>query len=136
MIKYIRYVKQYSMSAQKKAILVTYPNRQILNEASSLAHAAGYVLERIITQKHITRSRYGIGSGKAEELKEIAVDTDCDVLIFDEVLKASQHYNLASLCKIEVIDREGLILKIFDRRASTEESKIQIKLAQLRYDMV
>jgi GTP-binding protein HflX len=44
-------------------------------------------------------------------------------------------YNLASLCKVEIVDRERLILEIFERRASTTESQIQIKLAQLRYDM-
>jgi GTP-binding protein HflX len=44
-------------------------------------------------------------------------------------------YSLASLCKIEIIDRERLILEIFERRASTAESRIQIKLAQLRYDI-
>jgi GTP-binding protein HflX len=44
-------------------------------------------------------------------------------------------YNLASLCKVEIVDRERLILEIFERRASPAESRIQIKLAQLRYDL-
>jgi GTP-binding protein HflX len=43
---------------------------------------------------------------------------------------------LAALCGVEVIDREQVILNIFERRASTAESKIQTKLAQLRYDMI
>jgi GTP-binding protein HflX len=58
-----------------------------------------------------------------------------DVIIFDEVLKPSQMYNLASLCKVEVVDRERLILEIFERRASTAESRIQTRLAQLRYEL-
>jgi GTPase len=52
------------------------------------------------------------------------------------VLKPSQQYNLAKVCKIDILDRERLILDIFELRASTAESRIQIKLAQLRYDMV
>ena len=52
------------------------------------------------------------------------------------MLKSSQQYNLAKVCKIDILDRERLILDIFELRASTAESRIQIKLAQLRYDMV
>jgi GTP-binding protein HflX len=107
-----------------------------MSEAVSLADAAGYHIERIISQKHITKSKFGVGSGKAQELKEIVIQCKPDILIFDEVLKPSQQYNLASLCKVEVIDRERLILEIFERRASTAESKVQIKLAQLHYDMI
>lgn len=119
----------------RKAILITYPYEEAISEAVSLADAAGYKIEKIVTQKHITRSRYGIGRGKAEEVKAIAEEIEPEVIVFDEVLKPSQTYNLASVCKKEVIDRERLILEIFERRASTTESKTQIKLAQLRYDM-
>ncbi|HVX03108.1 MAG TPA: GTPase HflX, partial [Nitrososphaera sp.] len=120
---------------QKAAILITYPYDEAINEAVSLADAAGYKVKRIVTQKHITKSRYGIGRGKAEEVKSIAEEIRPEVIVFDEVLKPSQTYNLAKVCKKEVIDRERLILEIFERRASTTESKTQIKLAQLRYDM-
>tara|TARA_B000000460_G_scaffold218873_1_gene169639 strand:+ start:1 stop:918 length:918 start_codon:yes stop_codon:yes gene_type:complete len=58
-----------------------------------------------------------------------------DVIVFDEVMKPSQNYNLASELKIEVLDRESLILEIFEGRASSTESKMQVKLAQLRYEM-
>lgn len=122
-------------AAYRKAILITYPYDEAISEAVSLADAAGYRVEKIVTQKHITKSRYGIGRGKAEEVKAIAEEIQPEVIVFDEVLKPSQTYNLASVCKKEVIDRERLILEIFERRASTTESKTQIKLAQLRYDM-
>jgi GTP-binding protein HflX len=121
--------------SHRRAILITYPYEEAISEATTLADAAGYRVEKIVTQKHITKSRYGIGRGKAEEVKAIAEETNPDVIVFDEVLKPSQTYNLASMCKKEVIDRERLILEIFERRASTTESKTQIKLAQLRYDM-
>jgi len=124
------------MSHSHKAILITYPFEDAAKEAISLADAAGYSIERVVNQHHITRSKYGIGRGKAQEVKQLVQQEKPEVIIFDEVLKPSQQYNLASMCQVEIIDRERLILKIFDRRASTAESRIQIKLAQLRYDMI
>jgi GTPase len=123
------------LAQTKRAILITYPVEQAIAEAVALADAVGYKVERIVTQKNLTRSRYGVGRGKAEEIKAIADELKPDNILFDEVLKPSQTYNLASVVKVEVIDRERLILEIFERRASTTESKTQIKLAQLRYDM-
>jgi GTP-binding protein HflX len=121
--------------SSRKAILITYPAEQAIREAIALADAAGYRVERVVTQKHITKSRFGIGRGKAEEVRDLIKAVTPEVIIFDEVLKPSQTYNLASMCKIEIIDRERLILEIFERRASTAESRTQIKLAQLRYEM-
>jgi GTP-binding protein HflX len=122
-------------AALRKAILITYPVEQARNEAMSLAETAGYSIIKIVTQKQITKSRFGIGRGKAEEVKELVQELKPDVIIFDEVLKPSQMYNLASVCKIEIIDRERLLLEIFEQRASTAESRIQIRLAQLRYEL-
>lgn len=123
------------MEGYRKAILITYPIDQAIKEAASLADAAGYSIVRTVTQRQLVKSRFGIGRGKAEEVKELVEELKPDVIIFDEVLKPTQLYNLASLCKVEIVDRERLILEIFERRASTTESQIQIKLAQLRYDM-
>ncbi len=119
----------------KRAILITYPINNVIKEAISLADAAGYTIVKTITQRQITKSRYGVGRGKAEEVKELVKELKPDVIIFDEVIKPTQIYNLASICKVEIIDRERMILQIFERRASTTESQIQIKLAQLSYDM-
>jgi GTP-binding protein HflX len=124
-----------SSSTFRNAILITYPIEQAIKEAISLADAAGYSIIDTVTQRQITKSKYGIGRGKAEEVKELIEELKPDVIIFDEVMKPTQTYNLASICKTEIIDRERLILEIFERRASTTESQIQIKLAQLRYDM-
>ncbi|HEY7506623.1 MAG TPA: GTPase HflX [Nitrososphaera sp.] len=121
--------------ARRKAILITYPVERAIKEAVSLADAAGYNIVKTVTQREITHSKYGIGSGKAEEVKELVADIKPEVIVFDEVLKPRQAYSLASLCKIEIVDRERLILEIFERRASTAESRIQIRLAQLRYDI-
>ncbi|HEY8140837.1 MAG TPA: GTPase HflX [Nitrososphaera sp.] len=121
--------------ASRKAILITYPIEQAIKEAVSLADAAGYAIVKTVTQRDITHSKYGIGRGKAEEVKELVSDIKPEVIIFDEVLRPRQAYSLAGLCKVEIVDRERLILEIFERRASTAESRIQIRLAQLRYDI-
>ncbi|TLY09029.1 MAG: GTPase HflX [Thaumarchaeota archaeon] len=123
------------MTADRKAILITYPVDQAIKEAVSLADAAGYEVIDTVTQRQITRSRFGIGPGKAEEVKELVQELRPNAIIFDEMIKPTQMYNLARMCKVEIVDRERLILEIFERRASTTESQIQIKLAQLRYDM-
>jgi len=120
----------------RKAILITYPNQFALSEAEGLAESVGYSILEVISQKNITRSRFGVGKGKAEEIKERVAALKPDVIIFDEILKPSQQYNLARLCKIDIVDREKLILEIFLNRAVTNESKIQVKLAQLKYDIV
>lgn len=60
----------------KKAILITYPDERAIGEAVALADAAGYKIEKIVTQKHITRSRFGVGRGKAEEVKAMADEID------------------------------------------------------------
>src|SRR6476620_1896786 len=122
--------------AQKKALLITYPNQFAITEAKSLAETTGYSILETVCQKHITMAKFGIGKGKAEVVKEKIMELKPNVILFDEVLKPSQQYNLSKLCNIEVIDREKLILEIFLNRAVTNESKIQVKLAQLKYDIV
>ncbi len=57
------------------------------------------------------------------------------MIIYDEILKPGQNYNLASATQKEILDRETLILEIFESRASSAESRLQVKLAQLRYEM-
>jgi GTPase len=124
------------LNSNKTALLITYPLEEVTKEAISLADAARYSVIKIVNQRNLTQSKYGIGRGKAEEVKELVEKLKPEVIIFDEVLKPSQQYNLAKVCKIDILDRERLILEIFELRASTAESRIQIKLAQLRYDMV
>ncbi|HWP78890.1 MAG TPA: GTPase HflX [Candidatus Nitrosotenuis sp.] len=117
------------------AILITYDNEDAVKEAVGLCEAAGYKVAKILRQRILNKAKFGIGEGKAEELKELAAKIDPDVIIYDEVLKPSQSYNLASKLKLNILDRESLILEIFEKRSSSYESHLQIKLAQLRYEM-
>ena len=72
------------MASYRRAILITYPVEQAIKEAISLADAARYSIIETVTQHQITRSRFGIGRGKAEEVKEIVKEIKPDVIIFDE----------------------------------------------------
>jgi GTP-binding protein HflX len=79
--------------------------------------------------------RYQIGSGKTKELAELVAKKGVEKTIFGNELKPVQAYNLAKATGVEAIDRFQLILEIFARRASTDEAKLQIQLAQLRYEL-
>jgi len=116
-------------------ILITYDKEDATKEALALCEAAGYDIRKIIKQKFLNKAKFGVGEGKVEELKELVNSLRPDVIIYDEILKPSQNYNLASTLKMRVLDREALILEIFERRARSSESILQVKLAQLRYEM-
>ncbi len=120
---------------KETAILITYDREDDVKEAIALCDTAEYQVIKIIKQKFLNKSKYGLGEGKVEELKELVNSTKPDVIIFDEILKPSQNYNLASKLKTNILDREALILEIFERNARSAESKLQIKMAQLRYEM-
>jgi len=118
-----------------KAVIVTYPDDKTIEEAYALAEAADYVPVSTVTQDYLSRSRYGVGSGKAEELAETVRAMGADLIFFDERLGATQTYNLARLCGVEVKDREKIILEIFQKRAATAEAKLQVQLAELEYEL-
>src|SRR5439155_2697936 len=73
------------------------------------------------------------GKGKVEELREAVLVEGVDVVIFDDELSPSQARNLEEALETKVLDRTGLILDIFARRAHTKEGKLQVELAQLNY---
>jgi len=74
-----------------------------------------------------------VGKGKAEELREVAVTTDCDTVVFDNELTPAQQFNLEKLLGRTAIDRTAVILDIFAQNAHSQEGKAQVELAQLRY---
>ncbi|MBS3926031.1 MAG: GTPase HflX [Nitrosarchaeum sp.] len=118
------------------AILITYDKEDAVTEAIGLCDAAGIRVIHTIKQHFLKKPKYGIGGGALEKLIEIADKLKPNVIVFDEILKPSQNYNLASALHREILDREALILEIFETRASSAESKLQVKLAQLRYELV
>jgi GTP-binding protein HflX len=127
--------EQVDGARKKKVILVTYRDEFVKQEASGLVEAAGYSIASLLDQKRLNHSQYGVGSGKAEEIKSIAEELRTQMVIVDDRLSSSQAHNLAKFTHQEVIDRERLILDIFNSRATTTEAKLQVKLAELRYEI-
>ena len=117
------------------AVLITYDDDDAYDEAAGLCDAAGYKIIHIIKQAFLKRQKYGISKDALESLKDVCDRLKPDIVVYDEILKPVQNYNLASELRLEILDRETLILEIFEKRASSAESKLQIKLAQLRYEM-
>ena len=78
---------------------------------------------------------FQIGSGKVTELAELVSEKQADREIFGNELKPQQAYNLAKATGVEIIDRFQLILEIFVHRAATTEAKLQIQLADQRYEL-
>ena len=126
-----------------KVVLVTYPDRFRSDEARILVESSGqtettthsYQIIKTFTQKYLNHSKYGIGSGKADEIKEFVRESKSDKIIVDEHLTSKQIHNLEKLTDVSVIDRERLILDIFNSRATTTEAKLQIQLAEIKYQM-
>ena len=124
-----------------KVILVTYPDNFSLQEAQSLVESSSPSMSphpqvvKVITQKYLNHARYCLGSGKAEEIKEFVKQSKADQIVVDEHLTPKQIHNLEKLTGAQVIDRERLILNIFHSRATTVEAKLQIELAEVKYEM-
>jgi GTP-binding protein HflX len=118
-----------------RALLITYPDKYLIEEAEELAKAAGYEPSKILTQDYLSKAKFGVGKGKAEEAAKIVKEISADLVIFDSKLKTTQAYNLAELCHVEVKDREKIILEIFAKRATTAEAKLQVQLAELEYEL-
>ncbi|WP_461246605.1 GTPase HflX [Treponema sp. R6D11] len=78
-------------------------------------------------------AKFGMGSGKAEELSKKAVEIGADLLVFDWNPSPSQQRNWEELSNLPVLDRQELIIRIFSQRAITREAELQVKLAELTY---
>src|SRR3990167_2278608 len=91
------------------------------------------VLGAIEGNIHEQNPRYFIREGKLEEAKNRAKQLTANVLIFNVDLSPAQARNIEMLLKVHVMDRTGLILEIFGRRAKSKEGKLQVELAQLKY---
>ena len=124
-----------SATTKNKAIVVTYPDEFARKEIVELAKAAGYEVGQVLTQRDIIKSEFGVGVGKAQELEGLVAESHAETIIVDEAMSSSQTLKLQSKTHAKVVDRERLILNIFATRAATTEAKLQVKLAELRYEL-
>jgi GTP-binding protein HflX len=105
-----------------------------LQEFEALAVSAGAEpLATVTGSRAKPDPRFFVGSGKAEELKQLAEQHGAEVILVDHALSPSQERNLEKLTGRRVLDRSGLILDIFAQRARSHEGKLQVELAQLKH---
>jgi len=105
-----------------------------LDELSALIDTAGAdEVARVVQRRQAPDPPTFIGKGKAEELLEVALATDCDTVVFDNELTPAQQFNLEKLLGRTAIDRTAVILDIFAQNAASLEGKAQVELALLRY---
>ena len=127
----------------ERAILVgversgsSWPIEESMAELERLADTAGAKVVGVFTQrKEKPDAAFFLGKGKVNELSMEIQNLEATLLILDDELTPSQQHNLERLLGVKVIDRTALILDIFAQRARSREGKMQVELAQLRYNL-
>ena len=105
-----------------------------LDELALLAESAGDVaVARVVARRKAPDPAFFVGSGKADELKELVQLHQAEVVVFDQALSPAQQRNLEKHLGVAVADRTMLILEIFGERARSHEGKLQVELARLQY---
>lgn len=127
---------------RERAILVGAPDKTLgpeiadehLEELGRLVDTAGAEIVGEVRQRiESPNPRFYIGKGKADELRQMAVDEEATLIVFDEELSPAQGKNLEEFTGTRVMDRAEIILDIFAKRARTAEARLQVELAQLQY---
>jgi GTP-binding protein HflX len=95
--------------------------------------AGGDIVDLVRGSRTSPHAKFFIGTGKLEEIAEIAKRESAQLIIFNHNLSPSQERNLEAHLQCRVLDRTGLILDIFAMRARTHEGKLQVELAQLQH---
>jgi len=122
-----------------KTILVeclTPRTRSKMNEVNDIAKAIGYdVVGQVTQHRESVDSSYCVGEGKLQEIRRTVENDSIETLIFTRELSAGQMFRIKKKVggQVNVLDRNLLILEIFEKRAATTETKLQIALARLRY---
>ena len=131
--------------APPQAALVLHPSRsgaslartaeERLEEAVGLAGALDLeVRQALVVPLRAPTPATLFGSGKVEEIAAVCRDRGVDVVVVDDALSPIQQRNLERAWQVKVVDRTGLILEIFARRARTGEGRLQVELARLEYE--
>jgi GTP-binding protein HflX len=110
-------------------------SRPRIDEVSDIAKAAGYdVVGQVIQHRDSVDSAYCVGKGKIDEIAETIRADSIEAIIFTRQLSAGQVFRIKKkLGDVRVLDRNLLILEVFEKRCATTEARLQIALARLRY---
>jgi GTP-binding protein HflX len=110
----------------------------LAEETKTMAENIGYkIVGTLIQRRKSVHHSYTIGPGRLDDLKRLVEENDADTVIFANPLSSSHVFKLTQHLggDVRVIDRNLLILEVFDKRAFTNEAKLQIRLAKLKYTL-
>jgi GTP-binding protein HflX len=114
--------------------LPSFEAEEHLAELAALADTAGVeVVGETVQARKSLDPKFFIGSGKAAEIAVKVAELKANLVLFDDDLSGGQVKNLEEVLKVQVMDRSGLILEIFDQRARSKEARTQVELARLQY---
>ena len=108
----------------------------LLEELGELVKTLGIgVIESCLVHTRSLHRKFLCGTGKAQEMVDLAKAHECDCIVFDNMFLPSQQRNWEELADTCVIDREEVILDIFSQRAQTREARLQVDLAKMQYSL-
>ena len=108
----------------------------LLEELGELVKTLGIgVVESCLVHTRSLHKKFLCGTGKAQEMVDLAKAHECDCIVFDNMFLPSQQRNWEELADACVIDREEVILDIFSQRAQTREARLQVDLAKMQYSL-
>lgn len=118
-------------------VQIVDPNRDAAADFAEfkelILSAGGELITIQSVRRDMPRPATYLGKGQVEALAEQVKAEEAELVIFDRALSPTQEKNLEANLKARVLDRTGLILDIFARRAATHEGKLQVELAQLEF---
>jgi GTP-binding protein HflX len=112
-----------------------YKEPDLLSEFEALASTAGYIVVGSFDIVSAPAAKYGIRSGKAQEIQTWIEVNEPEFVLFSPRLTSGQVFRLMELWEVEVRDRTQVILEIFDKHAKTPQARLQIEQARLRYEL-
>ncbi len=114
--------------------LINLNANEIFSEFKELVSSTNAeIIDEFNFHQKTINAKYFIGKGKLEEIKNTLIQHNCSLVVFNHDLSPSQERNIESFLNSRVLDRTGLILDIFARRASSHIGKMQVELAQLSH---
>lgn len=123
------------MERVPRALLVGEPGND-LQELKGLVRTLGYeVIQRLTLTRLEMHPAYGMGTGKAQEINELAHSINADCIIFDFNIEPRKQRNWEELTDLSCFDRQEVIIRIFASRALTREAVLQVDLARLQYSL-
>jgi GTP-binding protein HflX len=137
--------KSIDRSVPVQTALVLHPDRarrdDLRGAEARLAEAVGLaealdlkVVRALIAPLRAPVPATLLGGGKVAEIGELVAELELDVVVLDDALSPVQQRNLERAWQVKVVDRSGLILEIFARRARTREGRLQVEVARLAYE--